>query len=120
RRFAHRLDDAELPIGVVVSAYLGPPKPEIVRPPAETGVQLVIHNCCQRRRVDLAGHDWFVGRELLVDIVVETVVVLLAEMKREAAAKPDQKEGRSPKQDSVPVHRKASRHQGWRLRRMKL
>jgi len=45
---------------------------------------------------------------------------LVAEMKREAAAKPDQKEGRSPKQDSVPVHRKASRHQGWRLRRMKL
>ena len=114
------MDDAELAIGVVVGTDLRAPQEEIVGTPAEAGVEFVVHDRGQRRGVNLAGHERLVGRKLLVDIVVETVVILLAEMKREAAAKPDQKEGRSPKQDSVPVHRKASRHRGWRFRRMEL
>ena len=42
---------------------------------------------------------------MLVDIVAKDIVTLLAEMKREIAANPDQKEGRGPNQKSVPVHR---------------
>jgi hypothetical protein len=65
----------------------------------------MIHDRGQRRSVNLTGREWFVGRKMLIDIVAEVVVALLAEMKREVAANPDQKQGRGPIQKSVPVHR---------------
>ena len=111
RVVAHGLDDPELTVGVIVGPDFRPPEKQIVGTPSEAGVQLMVHDCRQRRRVDLAGHGRFVGRENLVDIVGENVVMLQAEMKREVAADPDQEEGRSPVQESVPVHRRKELYQ---------
>ncbi len=96
RGFAHGLDYPELAIGVIVSPDFRTPEKEIVGTPSEAGVQLMVHDCRQRRRIDLARHGGFVGRENLVDVVVENVVMLQAEMKREVAGNPDYKEGRGP------------------------
>src|SRR5579862_7704096 len=79
----------------------------------------MVHDCGQRRSIDLTGRRRFVGREDLIDIVVEAVVMLLAKMKREVAADPDNKQGRGPNQKSVPVHRKEGGVKR-RLRRSKL
>ena len=65
----------------------------------------MVHYRGERGGVDLARHGRFAGRKDLVDIVAKTVVVLLAEMDRKVAANPNQKDGRSCKQKSVPVHR---------------
>jgi hypothetical protein len=49
----------------------------------------MVHDCGQRRGVDLAGPYRLVGRKNRVDIVAELIVMLLADMKREVAADPD-------------------------------
>src|SRR5208282_2609945 len=109
RGFADGLDDSELAIGVVVRRDFRPPQEKIVGTPPEARVQLMVHDRGQRRGIDLAGRRRFVGREKLVDIVVETIVALLAEMKREVAANPNEKDSRGANQESVPVHRNAVR-----------
>ena len=45
------------------------------------------------------------GGKSCVDIVVELIVMLLAEMQRQVAADPNEQQGGSPIQKSVPVHR---------------
>jgi hypothetical protein len=54
----------------------------------------MVHDRGQRRGIDLAGRRRFVGWKKLVDIVVETIMALLTEMKREVAANPNEKQGR--------------------------
>src|SRR5208283_60233 len=105
RGFANGLDDSELPGGVVGRRDFRAPQEEIVGTPAEAGVQLMVHDRGQRRGVNLTGRRRFVGWKKLVDIVVETIVAFLAEMKREVAANPDEKQGRGAIQESVSVHR---------------
>src|ERR1017187_455801 len=105
RGFANSLDDSELAIGVVVRCDFRAPQEEIVGTPPEARVQLMVHDRGQRRGIDLAGRRRFVGWEKLVDIVVETLVALLAEMKCEVAANPNEKQGCGANQESVPVHR---------------
>src|SRR5208282_1236560 len=119
RGLAHGLDDSELTIGVVVRRDFRAPQEEVVGTPPEASVQLMVHDRGQRRGIDLAGRRRFVGWEKLVDIEVETIVMLLAEMKREVAADPNEKDSRGANQESVPVHRNAVRIER-RFCRMKL
>jgi hypothetical protein len=95
RAFAHRHDDPELPIGVVVGHHVHAPEKEIIRAPSEAAVHLVFHDRGERRRIYLAGHERFVGRESPFDRVVKPIVPFLTEMETENYQEPYGERGRA-------------------------
>src|SRR5437879_1371068 len=65
----------------------------------------MVHDCGERRSEDFAGHNRFVGWKGFPDVVVEMVVMLHPEVKREVGAGPNQKNSCGGNQESGAVHR---------------
>ena len=74
------MDDAELPVGVVVGHYARPPEHEVVRPPAGAAVELVVHDGGQRGGVGLALHERAAGGVVVDHRQGQAVVPLLADV----------------------------------------
>src|SRR5581483_533979 len=106
RRLAHRHDDAELAVGVVVGHRARPPQEKIVGTPSEAIVELMLHYCGERRRVDLARHKRLARRESLADGIIEMIVAFLAEMQPEIDQ--NQRRDHDRRGDSQLAHRHRS------------
>src|ERR1700736_1835195 len=85
---AHRDNDAQLAVGIVVGQQPRSPQDKIIRPPSEPGMKLMIHDFRERRRVNLTRKKWLVRRENPIDLVAETIMTNLAKMNCEHDREP--------------------------------
>ncbi len=105
---AHRLEDPELAIGVVVRPQRRPPEDEVVRAPAEAVRQLVIHDGGDRGREHGARRRGLAGGKRRRDVERQPIVSDLSDVQRDDRRQPDD-DDRRPR---PPAHDHASHGAG--------
>src|SRR5579872_1297016 len=87
-RLAHRHDDAELAVGVIVGENFWAPQEEIIRTPSEGRMEFVIDDFGQRGGENLTRLEGLIGRKFRIDIEIEAIVTLLPEVQQQPSADP--------------------------------
>jgi hypothetical protein len=80
---ARRLDDAELPVRVVVGEQLRPPQDDVVRTPAGAAPELVLDDVGEGGREDLAADERTVVGKARREVELEPIVGALREVQDE-------------------------------------